>query len=123
MTQIRRHGRIPLLDIGTVARIRRREIEVLPGVDAFTATGARFADGIERDFDGVVLATGYRPALAEFLEPAADVVDADGVPTASGAETLPGLYFCGFYVSPTGMLREIARDAKRIARAIVARRV
>jgi cation diffusion facilitator CzcD-associated flavoprotein CzcO len=123
MTQIRRHGRIPLLDIGTVARIRRREIEVLPGVDAFTAMGARFADGIERDFDGVVLATGYRPALAEFLEPAADVVDADGVPTASGAETLPGLYFCGFYVSPTGMLREIARDAKRIARAIVARRV
>jgi indole-3-pyruvate monooxygenase len=118
MTQIRRHGRIPLLDIGTIARIRRHEIEVLPGVDSFVAGGARFAGGVERELDAVVLATGYRPALADFLEPAAEVVDAEGVPTASGAETLPGLYFCGFYVAPTGMLREIGREAKRIARAI-----
>ncbi|HKA87374.1 MAG TPA: NAD(P)/FAD-dependent oxidoreductase, partial [Haliangiales bacterium] len=118
MTQIRRHRRIPLLDIGTVARIRRREIEVLPGVDAFVAGGARFAGGVERAFDAVVLATGYRPALSAFLDPAAEVVDENGVPRASGAETLPGLYFCGFYVAPTGMLREIARDARRIARAI-----
>ncbi len=121
ITQIRRHGRIPLLDIGTVARIRRREIEVLPALDSFFAKGARFAGGVERELDGVVLATGYRPALSAFLEPAADVVDADGVPRASGAETLPGLYFCGFYVAPTGMLREIGREARRIARAIVAR--
>src|SRR5262249_18819606 len=30
--QIRRYRRIPLLDIGTVARIRRKEIAVVPGV-------------------------------------------------------------------------------------------
>jgi indole-3-pyruvate monooxygenase len=118
MTQIRRHHRIPLLDIGTLARIRRKEIEVVPGVEAFVPGGARFAGGVERAFDAVVLATGYRPALEAFLEPAAEVLDADGVPRASGAETLPGLFFCGFYVSPTGMLRAIAGDARRIARAI-----
>jgi hypothetical protein len=28
------------------------------------------------------------------------------------------LYFCGFYVSPTGMLRAIAKEARRIAKAI-----
>jgi thioredoxin reductase len=120
MSQIRHHHRIPLLDIGTVALIRRNAIAVLPGVESFAPTGARFTGGAERDFDAVVLATGYRPALADFLEAAADVVDADGVPRASGAETLPGLYFCGFYVAPTGMLREIAREARRIARAIAA---
>lgn len=27
---------------------------------------------------------------------------------------IPGLYFCGYYVSPTGMLREIAIEAKQI---------
>jgi indole-3-pyruvate monooxygenase len=118
MTQIRRTGHIPLLDIGTVARIKRGDIEVMSGVESFTPAGARFAGGAERDFDAVVLATGYRPALAAFLEPAAEVVDAEGVPTRSGAETLPGLYFCGFYVAPTGMLREIGREAQRIARAI-----
>ena len=36
----------------------------------------------------------------------------------SGKRAAPGLYFCGFYVSPTGMLREIGREAKRIAKAI-----
>lgn len=121
MTQIRRHGRIPLLDIGTVARIRRREIEVLPGIDSFVGGGARFAGGAARDFDGVVLATGYRPELSAFLQGADGVLGPDGVPKASGAETLPGLFFCGFFVTPTGMFREIAREAKRIAAAIARR--
>jgi cation diffusion facilitator CzcD-associated flavoprotein CzcO len=117
MTQVRAHGRIPLLDIGTTARIRRGDIEVAPGVESFGPGTVRFADDTLRSFDAVVLATGYRPALAEFLD-APDTLDDSGVPRASGAETLPGLYFCGFYVAPTGMFREIARDAKRIARAI-----
>jgi len=26
-----------------------------------------------------------------------------------------GLYFCGFYVSPAGAFREIAKEAKKIA--------
>ncbi len=119
MTQIRRHGRIPLLDIGTSARIRRGEIEVQPGVESFTPSGAQFTGGAARELDAVVLATGYRPALASlFAEAAAGALDGDGAPLRSGAETLPGLYFCGFYVAPTGMLREIAREARRIARAI-----
>jgi hypothetical protein len=67
----------------------------------------------------VILATGYRPALDEFLPEAASVVDEQGVPIRSGAETaLPGLYFCGFRNRPTGLLREIGIEAKRIARAI-----
>jgi indole-3-pyruvate monooxygenase len=28
------------------------------------------------------------------------------------------LYFCGYWVSPTGQIREIASDAKKIARRI-----
>src|SRR5712691_4318005 len=84
MTQIRRHGRIPLLDVGTIARIRRREIDVLPGVESFTPGGAQFSDGTERAFEAVVLATGYRPALAAFLEPAKEVLDEEGVPIKSG---------------------------------------
>jgi hypothetical protein len=29
-----------------------------------------------------------------------------------------GLYFCGFYVSPTGQIREIGMDAQKIAKTI-----
>jgi indole-3-pyruvate monooxygenase len=123
MTQIKRHARIPLLDVGTVARIRKKEIRVVPGIEAFLATGARFTDGTAEDLDAVVLATGYRPALEAFLDPdARESLDARGLPRASGAETLRGLYFCGFHVAPTGMLREIAREARRIGRAIAADR-
>jgi indole-3-pyruvate monooxygenase len=44
------------------------------------------------------------------------VCDSAGTPTTSGAPTaLDGLYFCGMYVSPAGMLREIGLEATRIA--------
>jgi hypothetical protein len=43
-------------------------------------------------------------------------------PWSSGREAvLPGLYFCGYYVSPTGMLREIGREAECISAAIALR--
>lgn len=122
MAQIRGHRRIPLLDIGTVARIRRGEIAVMPGVESFTPDGARFEGGEERPFDAVVLATGYRPALADVLQGADGALDEEGTPRASGRETLPGLYFCGFYVAPTGMLREIAIESRRIAQSIASSR-
>lgn len=120
-TQIRHHGRIPLIDVGTLARVRSREIEILPGVESFGAREVRFVGGAERPFDAVLLATGYRPFAGELFENADGVFDADGAPLRSGAETLPGLYFCGFKVVPTGMLREVAREARRIARGIAVR--
>lgn len=116
--QIRKHGRIPLLDIGTVALIEKGDIEVRPGVERFTEAGVVFTDGREEEFAAVVLGTGYRPALADFLAEAAQVCSKDGVPKKSGEAVLPGLYFCGFHVSPTGMLREIAIEARRIARSV-----
>jgi cation diffusion facilitator CzcD-associated flavoprotein CzcO len=115
--QIREHGRIPLLDIGTIALIREGHIRVAPGVRCFTTDGVELEDGTRVAFDAVVLATGYRPALADFLE-VDDRVDERGLPAKSGRQTLPGLYFCGFYVSPNGMLREIGIEARRIAASI-----
>jgi cation diffusion facilitator CzcD-associated flavoprotein CzcO len=116
--QIQKHGRIPLLDIGTVALIKKGALEVRPGVERFTESGVVFSNGEHEDFAAVVLGTGYRPALSDFLVDADALCTHEGAPKQSGAELLPGLYFCGFYVSPTGMLREIAIEAKRIASSI-----
>src|SRR5262249_41595766 len=121
MAQIRGDRRIPLLDIGTVAAIRRREVEVLPGVESFNASTVRFSDGRERAFDAVVLATGYRPSIADFLDGTEGLLDEEGAPR-NGAKMLPGLHFCGFNVVPTGMLREISREARRIAQNSASRR-
>jgi indole-3-pyruvate monooxygenase len=120
--QIARDKRIPLIDIGTLKLIREGRIAVYGGISRFTETGVMFEDGRELALDAVVMATGYRPALHDFLPDAARVTDTSGVPSVSGGESaLPGLYFCGFFVSPTGMLRAIAREAQKIAAAIRAK--
>jgi cation diffusion facilitator CzcD-associated flavoprotein CzcO len=114
--QIARDRKIPLLDIGTMDHIRNGRILVHGDIERFTEDGVVFADGQRSAFDAVVLATGYRPGLEEFLVPWQQVCDASGRPTVSGRPTaLPGLYFCGQFVSPAGMLREIGIEARRIA--------
>ena len=48
------------------------------------------------------------PALADQLNGA-------GAPQHSGAEVLPGRFFCGFRVSTRGMLNQISREARAVA--------
>ena len=117
--QIIEDRRIPLIDIGTIAAIRRGAIRVRPGIERLEGSRIHFADGRSEAFDAVVLATGFRPSFDRFLEGAGDALGPDGVPLVSGDVTaVPGLFFCGFHVSPTGMLRAIGAEARRIARRI-----
>ncbi|MCG3116063.1 MAG: NAD(P)/FAD-dependent oxidoreductase [Candidatus Manganitrophus sp. SA1] len=123
MSQIRRDARIPLIDVGTIDLIKQGRITVRPGIERFTEEGVRFTDGSRRTFDAVILATGYRPRVNAFLEGASATYDENGTPLTSGREAaIPGLYFCGYDVSPTGMLREIALEAQRIGDAISRKR-
>lgn len=117
--QIKTQGQVPLIDVGTVRLIKQGHLAVYPGIERFTPDGVVFVDGRAAAFDVVVLATGYRPGLDEFIPDAGDAIGRDGIPAASGQElALPGLYVCGFYISRTGMLREIGIEARRIASAI-----
>ncbi len=119
LAQIKSSRRIPLIDVGTIQLIKSGQIQVYPGIERFTPEGVIFTDGRRQPFDAVVLATGYRPQVNAFLAGAAAAYDEQGTPLCSGCEApVTGLYFCGFYVSPTGMLREIGQEARRIAAAI-----
>lgn len=113
--QIRKDRQIPILDIGTVKLIKNGRIHIHPGLTQFNENGVVFTDGTIKPFDAIILGTGYRPRVHEFLQDAAGVLNEDGAPQSSGQETVPGLYFCGFYISPTGMLREIGIEARRIS--------
>ena len=122
VTQIRGNKRIPLIDVGTIQLIKRGQAKVYPGIERFSEDAILFTDGRQEKFDAVILATGYRPRVNAFLEGAVATHDEKGTPLFSGPETpIPGLYFCGFHVSPTGMLREIALEARRIS-AVIKRR-
>lgn len=118
-TQIQQDKRIPLIDVGTMKLIRAGQITVYSGVEKFSGNRISFMDGKEAAFDAVVLATGYRPRVNDFLSDASSAFDEEGTPTSTGKESaIPGLFFCGYYVSPTGMLREIAIEARQISAAI-----
>ena len=120
-TQIKNDRRIPLLDIGTMDHIKAGRISVHGAIERFTAEGVVFEDGTELSVDAVVLGTGYAPGLDELLPQWRAVCDDSGRPLVSGAPTsLPGLWFCGQFISPSGMLREIGIEAQRIAASIAA---
>jgi len=119
-TQISQDKHIPLIDIGTMKLIREGHIIVYSGVEKFSENHINFVGGKEAEFDAVILATGYRPHVDEILlGDTSSVIDEEGTPKSTGKESaLSGLYFCGYYVSPTGMLREIGMEAKQIASII-----
>jgi cation diffusion facilitator CzcD-associated flavoprotein CzcO len=109
-------GRVPLIDIGTLARIRDGSIKIRSGIARFTAAEVIFADHGAEKFDAVILATGFRADLRRLIPDVAGVLDEDGVPLVTGKATAaPGLFFCGQITSPTGQLREIAIEAQSIA--------
>jgi thioredoxin reductase len=111
-------GRVPLIDIGTLDKIRDGAIKVVGGIDRFTPDGVMFSNSTSGKFDAVILATGFRPDLRQLIPDVEDVFDQHGMPRVTGQATAaPGLYFCGQITSPTGQLREIGLEAKQIADA------
>ena len=119
MAQVVESRKIPLLDIGTVDRIRRRMVAVRPGIKRISGANVHFDDGTHEAFDIIIQATGYRPNLRPLLPDHQDVLDRSGGPLTCG-NTTPhvGLFFCGYIPVTTGQLREIGLEAARIARAI-----
>jgi cation diffusion facilitator CzcD-associated flavoprotein CzcO len=113
LEQIAARARVPLLDVGTVALLRRGAIRLFGPIARFDDGGVVFEDGRRAPFDAVVLATGYRPCLG-FLEGVPGPADPD-------AAAAIGLHYCGFRVVATGVLREIGREARRIAARVRAR--
>ena len=114
-------GRVPLIDIGTIALIKQGAITVYPNIAAVTDARVRFVDGRLAVFDAIVLATGYRAGLTRWLHGVDAVLDERGLPRQHGRETLSGLYFCGFKNPTTGALREVAIEAERIATSLASR--
>ncbi|MEK9521380.1 flavin-containing monooxygenase [Streptomyces sp. NPDC087908] len=115
-----REGAIPVQDVGLIAAVRAGKVEVVAAVEAFEDGEVVLADGTRIAPDAVIAATGYRRAL-EPLVGHLGVLDGRGHPVVHGARCqreAPGLYFTGFTNPISGMFRELAIDAEKIARRI-----
>ncbi|MEU6757989.1 NAD(P)/FAD-dependent oxidoreductase [Streptomyces sp. NPDC046685] len=116
-------GAIPVQDVGLIDAVRSGRVEPVAAVEAFDGAEVVLADGSRISPDAVIAATGYRRAL-EDLVGHLGVLDERGRPRTHGArspEQAPGLYFTGFTNPISGMFREMALDAEKIAKAIAAR--
>ncbi|WP_327115862.1 NAD(P)/FAD-dependent oxidoreductase [Streptomyces sp. NBC_01341] len=112
-----KEGAIPVQDVGLIDAVKRGTVVPVAAVASFDGDAVVLADGSRITPDAVIAATGYDRAL-EGMVGHLGVLDSRGRPVVHGARTpegAPGLYFTGFTNPISGMLREIARDARKIA--------
>lgn len=113
-------GAIPVQDVGLIDAVRKGRVEVVPAVEGFEDDKVVLAGGDRIAPDTVIAATGYRRSL-EGVVGHLDVLDTRGRPVVHGPRTpknAPGLYFTGFTNPISGMFRELALDAEKIAKTI-----
>ncbi|RAL46301.1 hypothetical protein DM860_015294 [Cuscuta australis] len=122
-------GRSPVIDVGTVSKIKAGVIQVQPGISAIREHSVVFENGQEQTFDAVVFATGYTNSVRKWLHHYDDELpynnvdeNANGNNTIKGKKIYPaarwksehikGLYMAGF--TKKGLMG-IKMDAEAIA--------
>uniref|UniRef100_A0A0E0IE45 Flavin-containing monooxygenase n=1 Tax=Oryza nivara TaxID=4536 RepID=A0A0E0IE45_ORYNI len=61
-------GKTPILDIGTLAKIKSGDIKVRPAIRRIAGQQVKFVDGRSEQFDAIVLATGYKSNVPCWLK-------------------------------------------------------
>ncbi|MQL86095.1 hypothetical protein Taro_018626 [Colocasia esculenta] len=108
-------GKTPVLDVGTLAKIRSGDVKVCPAIKQLLSHGAEFANGRKGEFDAIVMATGYRSNVPSWLKEEEFFSEKDGLPQTPfphGWKGQRGLYAVGF--TKRGILGA-SIDARRIA--------
>ena len=120
ITRAVRDDVIPILDVGLVAMVKERRVEVVPGVQGFDGADVLLADGSRIQPDAVIACAGYARGL-EPLVGHLGLLGHKGRPVVHADRTHPNaphLHFIGFTNPISGMFREFGIAARRIARAI-----
>jgi cation diffusion facilitator CzcD-associated flavoprotein CzcO len=120
LAQLRERGKTPVIDVGTVAAIKRGRIAVRPAIERLEADRVVFTDGREERYDTVILATGYRPMLEQLLGDTPGILDGKGLPEhVSAPEPNHGLFFVGFdNHRPGGVLGTVVEESAEVVDAI-----
>jgi putative flavoprotein involved in K+ transport len=114
-----RLDRIPILDVGLIAMLKKRLVSVVPSVEGFDGPDVLLSGGARVAPAAVIAATGYGRGLEQLVGDLG-LVGTSGRPVVHGDHThpnAPNLYFIGFTNPISGNLREIGIDGRRIARA------
>lgn len=116
---IEKNGRVPVLDIGTLQHIREGHITIYDDIAYIEKEIVHFKNGQRASFDTIVAAIGYYRDYGEIVD--VDKSRFDDLKVCADKQRYfgkDGLYFCGYWISPTGQIREIGLDAQKIAKDI-----
>jgi cation diffusion facilitator CzcD-associated flavoprotein CzcO len=118
--QLRKLGKVSVIDVGTLAQIKAGNIKVMPDIQELKAKSVIFKNGQELPMDALLLATGYHARLEEIVENVAPLLNERGYPKAMWFDEAPykGLYFVGFNLPLTGILRDINISSEKIVKYI-----
>ena len=121
--QLRIQGKTPVIDVGTLEAIKAGRIRVRPGIERLAGGSVAFTDGTTSDFDAIILATGYRARVEDFLEDSEGLLDANGVPAECvGTGKFVGLHFVGFdNYQPGGILGTVIDESAKVVKSIIGR--
>jgi putative flavoprotein involved in K+ transport len=111
----------PILDVGLIPLLKQDKVEVVAAVDSFDGDDVVLADGTRIQPDKVIAGTGFKRGLEPLVGDFGILESQKGRPIVHGPRThpnAPGVHFIGYTNPVSGMLREIAIDARRIAKAI-----
>ncbi|XP_071728602.1 probable indole-3-pyruvate monooxygenase YUCCA10 [Rutidosis leptorrhynchoides] len=110
--------RSPVIDVGTISKIKTGDIKVMKEIENIKGDQIKFINGVERQFDAIVFATGYRSTVRKWLQDDKGLFNENGMPKNKrpnhwkGEE---GLYCVGF--AGAGLFG-ISTDAKNVANDI-----
>ncbi|XP_057799569.1 indole-3-pyruvate monooxygenase YUCCA6 [Salvia miltiorrhiza] len=108
-------GKTPVLDVGTLDKIKSGDIKICPGIERLRYKSAEFVDGRVENYDAIILATGYKSNVPCWLKKSEMFSEKDGLPKRPFPNCWKGecgLYAVGF--TKRGLLGA-SIDAKNIA--------
>lgn len=119
--QLKKTGKTPVIDIGTIAAIKKGAIKVVPEVEVLSEYAVQFKDGSQVKIDTIICATGFRSAIDEFVEEGKSLLDQFGHPGNLIAKAShEGLYFIGYdNYKLGGILGTIKDDSLTILEDII----
>ncbi|XP_060179686.1 probable indole-3-pyruvate monooxygenase YUCCA11 isoform X2 [Lycium barbarum] len=111
-------GRSPVIDVGTVDKIKEGKIKVLPSIKKIKKSYVEFTDGKRKRFDALIFATGYKSTVMKWLKDDGVLFNENGMPKKRSPyhwKGEKGIYCVGF---ASAGLFGISSDAKNIAEDI-----
>lgn len=112
--------RIPIIGFNLVEALRAGTVRLkLATIDRFDRSGVLFGDGTHQEFDAVILATGFAPAL----DPLGSLIRRDDRGFAMRTDDVtsadhPGLWYVGMRYDTTGAIANIKADAQVVGKRL-----